>query len=456
MKNYIYTLLIVLTVASSCRKYVEVEQIGVRALKYTSDYRNLMNDNGALESGYGYPILSGDDTYIYDATRQANISDIYAATYTWREKYLTEAQGDSDWEKMYKAIYSCNEVIKGVLSSQKGTETEKQQIYAEAIVHRAYFYLTLVNMYGKQYDETTAATDLGVPLLLTPDLFVKLNRATVQSVYDQVIKDLKYSVSLLPALPDYNVRPAKVSAYALLARTYLNQRNFTQAALYSDSALAIQSGLIDLKDFSTSTTAFPKRLNDPEIMLSKNITGSFTAIPINNDLLALLGTNDLRYSLFTNTRGAYGNSFAATFTGRAYWRYNLNGEFVIPIGPSVPEMMLIKAECAARAGNAVLAMDLVNKLRIKRFTTANYVAATATDAADALVKVVDERKREFFGRGFRWFDQKRLNKDAAFAATVTRVFKDVTYTLEPNSVRYVYPIGDKYILLNPELEQNPR
>lgn len=456
MKNFIYMALAAIFVLSGCRKFVEIDQIGIRTLKYTSDFRNVMNANDVLEYGWGYPILSGDDTYIYDATRQNNISDIWAATYTWKDKYLTESQGDSDWEKMYKAIYSCNEVTKGVLTSVGGTEAEKQRVYAEALVHRAYFYLCLVNIYGKQYDAATAATDLGVPLLVTPDLFAKLNRATVKDVYDQIIKDLKHSVNLLPALPDYNVRPAKVSAYALLARTYLNQRDFAQASLYSDSALAIQNTLLDLNTYAAAPSTFPKRLLDPEIMLSKNITGSYTAIPVNNDLLALLGTNDLRYSLFTNTRGAFGSSFAATFTGRAYWRYTLNGEFFIPIGPSVPEVMLIRAECQARAGNTTAAMTLVNNLRVKRIAPANYAALTAANADDALAKVIDERKRELFGRGFRWFDQKRLNKDAAFAATVTRVFKDVTYTLSPNSNRYVYPIGDKYILLNPEIEQNPR
>jgi hypothetical protein len=119
-------------------------------------------------------------------------------------------------------------------------------------------------------------------------------------------------------------------------------------------------------------------------------------------------------------------------------------------------MMLVKAECAARADDAGTAVDLLNKLRIKRFQTADYVALTAVDAPDALVKVVNERKRELFGRGFRWFDQKRLNKDVAFAASVTRTLNNVTYTLDPGSNRYLYPIGDKYILLNPELVQNPR
>ncbi|WP_316799728.1 RagB/SusD family nutrient uptake outer membrane protein [Pedobacter frigidisoli] len=456
MKKIFYLAILTVLAATGCRKYVEIDQIGVRTPKYTSDYRALMNNNSELEFGPGYPILSGDDTEINDATRQNNITDIWANTYTWSAKHLSETQGDVDWERQYKNIYICNEVISGVLASEGGTESVKQQIYAEALVHRAYAYQTLLNMYSRQYNATTASSDLGVPLLLTPNLYASLNRAPVEAVYSQVIGDLKASVSKLPALADYNVRPAKVSAYALLARTFLNKREFSQAALYADSALLLRNTLLDLKTYSSAPSSLPKRLSDPEILLSKNVTGSFTAIPISSYILNLLGTNDLRYSLFTNTRGVYGSLFSTAFTGRAYWRYALNGEFLINIGPSVPEMMLIKAECLARAGNTSDALALVNNLRKKRFTDANYSPLTSTDASDALRIVIEERKREFFGKGFRWLDQRRLNQDSAFAITVSRVFKGNTFTLEPNSNRYVYPIGDKYILLNPEIEQNPR
>ncbi|MCD0488597.1 RagB/SusD family nutrient uptake outer membrane protein [Pedobacter sp. MC2016-14] len=454
MKKYIYIFIVLTLALQSCRKYVEIEQPGVRTLKYTRDYRYLMDNNGELEGSYGYPILSGDDTDITDATRQGNIGDIWPNVLTWREKHLSEIQGDVDWERLYKIIYICNEVLAGVMDSQEGTEVEKNRIYAEALVQRAISYYTLVNMYGKQYQAANAATDLGVPLLLTQNLYASLKRASVAEVYNQVLNDLVKAIPSLPGVADYNTRPAKVSGYALLARVHLNMRNFPKAELYADSALALQNTLLDLKNYKTAPGTIPRRLLDPEVMLSKIVNGSYTAISISQETLDLLGTSDLRYTLFTNTRGGYGNLFSTAFTGRAYWRYTLNGEFVITTGPSVPEMMLIKAECRARAEDATGAMILVNNLRAKRFETASPL--TAVDGPAALRVVVEERKREFFGKGFRWFDQKRLNVDAAFAVTKTREFKGVTYTLAPNSNRYAYPIGDKYILLNPELEQNPR
>ena len=64
-------------------------------------------------------------------------------------------------------------------------------------------------------------------------------------------------------------------------------------------------------------------------------------------------------------------------------------------------------------------------------------------------------RREFFGSGLRWFDQRRFNKDASLAQTKTRTFVGTTYTLEPNSNGYVFPMANLLIVQNPEIEQNP-
>ncbi|MCX2493848.1 RagB/SusD family nutrient uptake outer membrane protein [Pedobacter sp. PF22-3] len=457
MKNRYSIILFALAITlASCRKYVEIDQLSVKTLKYTSDYRNTMNNNDVLEGTYSYPILSGDDIEITDPTRQNLLGDILGNVYTWAPKYTSDSQSDADWDKLYKTIYVCNQVLDGVLTSQDGTEAEKQRIYAEALVHRAYTYLVLVNTYGKQYNAATASTDLGVPLLTTPNLYTKLNRASVADVYKQILGDLRKSISRLPSVAEYNVRPAKVSGYAIFAKTYLNMRDFNNAALYADSALALQSGLLDLKTYENAPGTIPVRLLNPEIMFSKIAGVAYAATSLSSDLLTSLGTTDLRYKLFTDVGSRFRGQFSASFTGRASTKYMINEFNKLSNGPTVPEMMLIKAECLARSGKTTDAMSLVNNLRIKRFTTANYVPLTAANASDALRIVIEEKRREFFGTGMRWFDQKRLNLDNDFAITKNRSFKGVNYTLQPNSNLYLYPIGDKYILLNPELQQNPR
>jgi tetratricopeptide (TPR) repeat protein len=452
MTRSIYFLAVALLV-TGCRKYVEIDQIGKRTLTYTKDYRALLDNTSLLEGSFGLAIYSGDDTRFLDSSKQVAMTDIYSNAYTWQEQYWSETQGDADWEKLYNVIYHSNVALDGVLESENGTAEEKQQLYAEALVHRAYAYWCLVNLYGKQYDSATATTDIAVPVLLSPDLFVNLTRAPVATVYNRIITDLNEALPALPNLPDYNTRPSKAGVYAVLARTYLGMRDFTKARANAEQALALQSAILDLRNYATSTTSFPYRVADPEVIMSKIATGNYTGIQLDTALLSLLGTKDLRYTLFVKP----GGSFSPSFNGYGYWRYRYTREGnVIFQGPRVPEMMLIKAECAARSGDAATAIDLLNTIRQKRFLAADYTALLAGTAADALTLVVNERKREFFGTGLRWFDQKRLNRDAAFAATVTRKFKGVNYTLEPNSNRYISPIGMKYILLNAELVQSPR
>ena len=51
-------------------------------------------------------------------------------------------------------------------------------------------------------------------------------------------------------------------------------------------------------------------------------------------------------------------------------------------------------------------------------------------------------------------DQRRLMNDPDFPTqTVTRVFQGKTYTLEPGSIRYTFPMGELYLEENPEIGQ---
>jgi hypothetical protein len=98
---------------------------------------------------------------------------------------------------------------------------------------------------------------------------------------------------------------------------------------------------------------------------------------------------------------------------------------------------------------------MLNTLRKFRFKPADYVDLTASTSEEALGLVINERRLEFFGSGMRWFDQRRLSKDPQLAQTFTRTFNNTTYTLEPNSNGWVFPMANLLISQNPELKQNP-
>jgi hypothetical protein len=453
--KYIAVLLLILT--AGCSKYTDIKTQGSLIPKQTINYRYLLNGTSTFEGGGQLPDIATADVNITDSIQQASIAGnsyytFFKNCYNWQSPiYATAIDRDQDWDTYYGRIYNCNTIIAEVPSSTGSTDSVKNELIAEALVHRADAYLNLVNEYAKPYNAATASSDLGVPLLLTSSLDAKLDRATVATVYNRLEADLKNALIALPKFSAYNTLPDKAAAYSLLARLYLFMGNYTNAGLYADSALLLQSGLNDLGTISS----YPTKLKNPEIIFGKIAYTSFayspTTLRLGDELLNLLGTTDMRYVLFTADAATnLGNGY----TGRIFALERSTYE-TRNIGTSVPEMMLIKAESLARSGSAGTAIDIVNQLRAKRFKAADYIALTATDANDALVQVINERRREFFCRHLPWYDQRRLKNDPLFSRTYTRTWQGVTYTLDPNSNRYVFPIGQYYIGYNPEIVQNP-
>jgi tetratricopeptide (TPR) repeat protein len=445
---------------AACRKYVEEVPIqGQRVLVYTEDYRLLMNNVAAFEVAFGMaPAVSCDDL---DATAEGlqtkiNSNLIQRAMYTWTKPFYVDKNDDYDWNALYKGIYVYNTVINGVMDSKAGDIATKNTIMAEALIHRAFAYFMLVNLYARQYDAATAAEDPGVPIWLTTALEGSLQRATVAATYEQILADIRQAIPLFTeAMPLTKFRPAKAAAYALLCKVYLNMRDFGAAQSFADSTLAISGALYNYNTVAgTSPQTFPSQYNESQIILRKIPRSAYmTPYQLSQSLLDLLGTKDLRYVYFSRS----GSTMNPAFTGFGFWnRSNYAGYPDAPaVGLSVNDTWLIKAECLAREGKKDEAVNMLNTLRKLRFRPADYADITAATSEEALKLVVDERRREFFGSGLRWFDQRRLNKDAALAQTKTRTFNGTTYTLEPNSNGYVFPIANLLIVQNPEIEQNP-
>ncbi|MDF2380218.1 RagB/SusD family nutrient uptake outer membrane protein [Nostoc ellipsosporum NOK] len=458
-KSSIYILILsTLMIATGCRKYVDIKTQGNLIPKETVNYRYLLNNENTFASSAGVLDIPSDDIYIADAAQMNDLSSssfyqFYVRYYTWQSAiYTLNGESDPDWDYLYKIIYNANVVISEVGASTGGTEAEKNQLMAEAKVHRADAYLTLVNMYAKPYG-ASAATDPGVPLILSPTVDATLSRNPVAQVYQQIIDDLTSSYPFLPVRNTHNTLPSRAAAFAILARVNLYKGDFAKAGIWADSSLNIQNTLNDLG--SLTTTTYPRQLLNPEVILVKKARLSLgyspSAFRLSDSLLNLLGTNDRRYALFT----AAASNVSATYTGRYYFRERIGNFETRNYGPTVPEMMLIKAESLARSGNTTDAITLVNNLRAKRFTTATYVPVTAANAQQALIEVIKERQRELFCAGLRWFDQRRMKDDPLFARTHTRVFLGNNYTLASNSNRYVFPIADFYRSFNPGITPNP-
>ena len=460
MNKFIYSILIagILFFSTGCRKYVEIPPENVRILKLTSDYQALLYYSTTIDQAYFLPLYSGDDIGNEILTWQNTLSVAAANAYSWADRNYSVIEEDAEWANLYKQMFTYNTVIQGVMKSEGGSQTEKQLALSSALVHRAFTYFTLINIYARQYDAATASIDPGLPLITEPNFTGDLTRVSVQKIYDQIIADLNEALPGLPDQPDFISNPSKAAVYAILARVALNKREFAEAERYADLTLAIQNTVLDLNTYKAVPTTYPtKFLNKEEIFFKRTLQAPLS-LAISVDAANMYDkTNDLRYTKIYLSDPTYpAANFPVGNGNKGYFKYKLSGDGIY-VGPSVPEILLIKAECKARTGNAGAAVDILNEFRKKRYdNSATYVNLTATTADAALHLVIDERKREFVGKGFRWFDQRRLSKDAGFVPTVTRIFKGATYTLEPGSNRYTYAIPDKNILLNPEIIQNPR
>jgi len=428
--------------------------------KTTNDYYELAGNPSFYSSIYPYVELTTDNVYMTNVVLTQMTASPYGKMYLWKEVFHLATEDDYIWNGAYTQIYNCNVIISNVDASTNGTESEKALIKAETMLNRAYYYWFLVNVYGKSYDVVTSKTDLGVPLLTEPDLEAKVSRATVAEVYNQIVSDLNVAITNLPVEAKNIYRPSKAGAYALFARVSLYMNEYTKAQEYAEKALALNNKLVDYNTYSFINPAKPfsgiknrpKPDVNPETILYRTTSYNtmLSMLLISQDLLTITGEKDLRFVYGFTRIGRDGLPLA--IKDYPYPAVLNEVDFCI----SVPEMMLIKAECLARANKVTEAVKVLNDLRVLRFKPADYTLLTATTADEALRLVINESRIELFGKGARWFDLKRLNKDTRFQKTIVREWNGTTYTLEPNSNRYLFPIAEKISLINPNIVNNPR
>lgn len=457
MKKYSFLLLAVF-VLSGCQKFLDVKPKGKFIPTYIKDYEELAA-NPSFSSG-GNAVLErlSDNIFFTDARVSTTLTQNTTKAYQWMPELYLNTETDGGWDPMYNNIYNANIIIEDVSKLSDGTEKQRQEVLGDAFFNRAFSYWNLVNLYAKDYDAATAATDLGVPLVTVADLEGKPIRTNVAAVYDLILQDLLKAKDQLPDVAKNVYRNNKTAALAMLARVYQSMDNYPEAKKYANMALQLKSTLFDYNLMSFKDPLKPLGgINNKPIdyqhpeMISYKLTGFgsiLTNSSISPDFLSLLGTKDLRYVFNFTTLDRLGKP-----NPDPYPLY-INSDLVYNI--SVPEMILISAEAEARGGQIAPALKLLNDLRKKRFKPADYVDLTASTVDEALKLVIDERRRELFGKGLRWFDMRRLDSDSRFRKTYTRANTAATYKLEAGSNIFVQQIPGKVMLLNPGILPNPR
>jgi len=437
----------------SCGKFLEKVPDPSLAIPTTvSGFRELLdNDLITNNSTPGLGILGSDDIMLNFTTWQTTDPTPKSA-YIW-EKEIYEDDAAFPWSAPYKVIYYCNVVMDwmpGVAIPDAATQREYDAVIGTALFTRAFQFQNLEETFGQIFRPGLASSAMGIPLRLVSDPHLQVGRASVQQVYDQIIKDLKRSIPLLPDEVQFTRRnrPCKPAAYALLSRAYLSIQDYDNGRIYADSCLRLYNKLVDY-DTVNAAASRPFSISGNDEVLYQCTAVNFRAqsqpsTQVDTLLYGSYAADDLRKSIFFKASGT-GHYFRAHYSGRTY----------LFSGLAVDEVYLTRAECYARMGRDQEALADLNALLTRRWKKGTFQPYEVATAGDVLSLVLAERRKETLFRETRWADLRRLNQEGHAGGALRRVLNDNEYLLTPGDPRYAYPIPKEEVRLG-DIPQNPR
>ncbi len=434
---------------TGCKKYLDEKSNQALVVPTTiEDLQSLMdtyfvmnqNDPGSSEISADNFYLQYSDWSGFDQTEQN--------TYVWEKANLFAPGNANDWAYLYNYVYNANLVLSNLnaINRSANDQSDWNNVKGQALFIRARSFLHAAFIWSLAYDSGSATTDMGIPLRLDPNFNTTSVRSNVQQTYDRIVQDLKLAIPLLPVTPLHVLRASKPAAYALLARTYLSMRKYDKELLYADSCLQLNNTLMDYNNKGTGidpASQYPFSRFNPEVLFDSQIPYPYSLYYgyVDSALYDSYDANDLRKALFYPTPQIQ------------YFNGNYEGADNLFSGIATDEVYLTRAECYARSGNKEAALADLNALMMKRWKSGTFKAFTASDAADAVNRVLAERRKELVLRGLRWMDIKRLNKEGA-NIVLKRMLNGRTYTLTPNDSRYALPIPEDVINIS-GMKQNP-
>lgn len=325
------------------------------------------------------------------------------------------------WNGYFAGLYQINSVLE-IVESMPDSQRRKEML-GTCHFFRGLYYYNLVTRWRN------------VPIIKGSGGENQV-QAEEASVWEFVAEEFRKSCLLSPDFSSKNY-VSKEAATALLARTYLAM------GLKSDAA-ALAEGLIDgqlfsLADFSSifrgKTNAeeiftFANLIQESSVNLSSyyytkdsGVGGAYNFMPT-AEAMNMYSESDRRKEVSVAMQGS--NPVLNKYCGGDAGRDPI---YIVRLA----EMYLISAECLGLDGGG---LERLNELR--RFRGLEDV--NPTDEEAFLDEILQERRLELFGEGFRWYDLVRTGK---YTSTVG---VDAKYT--------VLPIPARELSLNGNLHQH--
>lgn len=377
-------------------------------------------------------------------------------------------QVENFWASGYAAINRANVVLEGIDANPTVIPTALANQYkAEVRFARALSYFYLQSLYARRPFNADNGASLSVPLRLTANKSsegASVARATQTAVFNQILEDLNYAETNLPATygtaNDSNVvRAHKNAAIAMKMRVYMHMNRWADVItegnkIVSTTAPFQSPNNITHRLATTALAPFRAPYTNAENIFSMPM--SVTNSPGTQNGLGGYWTNEFGL----NSAGILGSvRFPATDARRinfltpaigttpARWtKFNDDLNNYVPI-IRYSEVLLNLAEALARqaAGTTVdtRALALLNAVRNRSDATVSWAPANKTELIDAILL---ERRIEFLGEGFRSLDIMRLGASFPAKASVSSVAS--------TSLSYVWPIPASELQLNSLMVRN--
>lgn len=381
------------------------------------------------------------------------------------------------WSAGYATINAVNTFLAGLALHQNNiTAAQYANFAGEAQFIRALCYFALVQTYAQHYILDNGAS-LGLPLRLTAENSNANNqmaRSVVADVYKQILSDLNIAEAGLPVNYSTTVlnttRATKNTAIALKARVQLVKGDY--------------SGVItECSKIVSPTAPFQAPVSGVNNKLEANIATVFSG--------SYAGSESVFSLPFTTTEPGLLASFFNIITGNGYYCLNASGTISDPVYSSpastdarknfvfvsngqnwlnkfkilgtysdwVPvirysEVLLTYAEALARTGDAAsltMATSLLTAVRTR--ADAGYVFPPASiGTQSALIStILQERKIELLGEGFRVPDLQRLGLTLPAKSGA----QGNSPAIPATDKRYIWPISSAETAINQLIVPNP-
>jgi hypothetical protein len=479
-KIYIILTVLGLVLFTSCEDFLDV-----KPSNYAAAETSIMNDadakvaiNGLMRkmtdyNYYGrnfmiYGDAKGGDFAIRSQGR--GLDALYSFNHS-----ATSNSYSGFWSQIYHCILQANNLIlniKKIEDAGNGTPT-LSQYKGMAMTARALMYFDLVRLYGKPYNMDKSS--YGVPLVLEPlDASAQPTRASVEEVYTRILLDLADAAPLLSK----NIVKGYFNYYAnkaIEARVMLFMGNYTGALAAAEEIMT--SGKYTLYDNDKWVSSWSTQFGTESILefaiypaeadlttaslgyyllrLGK-VSGAMGWFMASDYFIARLGQDptDVRWGIMdydesSNTR--FGSCLK--YTG-----VDLKGDKT-PASASAVNIKVIRlSEIYLLAAEAALGISSPD--RVKAATYLNEIRkrapalAPATDATVTTDMILDERSKELFMEGQRFFDMIRLNKTIEFNDEFISPAVIITHrekTIDRTFYKIVLPISQGEMDANPAI-----